>query len=161
VVPERRQAAFAGRGRGAADIEELTTNRIDIEQRIAAPATTVFSYLTDPRKFVSWMGRSAEIDPRPGGVFRLDVDGEHVASGRYEVVEPPSRIVLTWGWEGSGDVPPGSTMVEITLQADGAATVLRLRHTGLPTEQERASHANGWVLYVGRLAAVLAETPPA
>ena len=41
--------------------------------------TTVFSYLVDPTKFVQWMGVSAEIDPRPGGAFRLDVDGEHIA----------------------------------------------------------------------------------
>lgn len=113
---------------------------------------TVFSYLTDPQKFALWMGREATIDPRPGGVFRLDVDGEHFASGRYEEVDPPRRVVLTWGWEGSADVPPGSTRVEITLEPDGGATLLRLRHTDLPNEAERASHALGWRQYLSSLA---------
>lgn len=128
---------------------------IDLEQRIAASPTVVFSYLIDPEKFVLWMGVAAQIDPRPGGAFRLDVDGEHVASGRYEVVEPPSRIVLSWGWEGSPEVPPASSTVEITLRAEGETTLLRLRHTGLPNEEQRASHRQGWEQYTGRLKAVV------
>lgn len=113
---------------------------------------TVFSYLVDPEKFVQWMGREARIDPRPGGDFRLDVDGEHIASGKLEVVDPPHRVVLTWGWEGSKDVPPGSTTVEITLEARGRETLLRLRHTDLPSEEERANHAAGWSQYLTQLA---------
>ena len=110
----------------------------------------------DPEKFVLWMGAKAEIDPRPGGVFRLDVDGEHIASGRLQEVDPPRRIVLTWGWEGSADVPPGSTTVEITLQPDGQGTLLRLRHSDLPSQAERDSHAAGWTGYLSQLAALTA-----
>jgi uncharacterized protein YndB with AHSA1/START domain len=102
------------------------------------------------------MGSKAEIDPRPGGLFRLDVDGEHIASGRLQEVDPPRRIVLTWGWEGSAGVPPGSTTVEITLQPDGQGTLLRLRHSDLPSQAERDSHAAGWTGYLGRLAALKA-----
>jgi uncharacterized protein YndB with AHSA1/START domain len=122
-------------------------------QNIAAPPATVFSYLTDPKKFAAWMGVGAELDPRPGGRYRIDVDGEHVASGEYREVEPPHRVLMTWGWEGSETVPPGSTMVEITLTADGPDTMLRLRHTGLPSDEERMSHNAGWKQYVGALAA--------
>jgi uncharacterized protein YndB with AHSA1/START domain len=118
--------------------------------------TTVFSYLVDPKKFVQWMGVEAQIDPRPGGSFRLDVDGgDHIAIGQYKVVDPPHRLVLSWGWEGNSAVPPGSSTVEIELEADGPATILRLRHSGLPTETERASHRQGWIIYVGKLAALL------
>lgn len=124
--------------------------------------TTVFSYLTDPHKFVLWMGREATIDPRPGGAFRLDVDGTHIASGHYEVVDPPRRVVFSWGWEGSADVPPGSTRVEITLEADGRETLLRLRHSDLPTEAERDNHAAGWRGYLASLATlpIYGESPP-
>jgi uncharacterized protein YndB with AHSA1/START domain len=134
----------------------MIEREIELEQRIAASPSVVFSYLTDPEKFVLWMGIAAQIDPKPGGSFRIDVDGEHVVSGRYEEVDPPSRIVLSWGWEGSSDVPPSSTTVEITLTADGAATLLRLRHTGLPSEEQRSSHRQGWEQYTGRLTALLA-----
>lgn len=113
----------------------------------------MFAYLTDPAKFVEWMGIGAELNPTPGGAFRLDVDGEHFAAGRYLQVEPPHRLVMTWGWEGSKEVGPGSTTVEITLKSDGDGTVLRLRHTGLPTEQELTNHRAGWHVYMTNLAA--------
>jgi hypothetical protein len=44
--------------------------------------------------------------------------------------------------------------VEITLTPDGAGTILRLRHVGLPNDVERRSHPGGWHLYTGKLAAV-------
>ena len=108
------------------------------------------------------MGIGAQLDPRPGGAFRIDVDGEHFAAGSYREVKAPHRLVFSWGWEGSGEVAPGSTMVEITLTPDGDGTVLRLRHSDLPTEAERSNHRKGWQLYTGRLAGVLGggETPP-
>src|SRR5439155_993079 len=114
VGAQDRPAAFAGRIRGASQIE-----KVEVEQRIAARPATVFSYLIDPAKFVEWMGIGAQLDPRPGGAFRLDVDGAHFASGDYREVEPPYRILMSWGWEGDPEVAPGSTTVEITLTPDG------------------------------------------
>ena len=102
------------------------------------------------------MGRGAELDPEPGGIFRIDVDGEHIASGRYVEVDPPHRVKMTWGWEGSADVGPGSTTVEITLEPHRDGTLLRLRHTGLPTDQERTTHAAGWRQYMKKLASIAA-----
>ena len=123
-------------------------------QTIAASPTTVFSYLTESEKFAAWMGVGAELDPRPGGKYRIDVDGEHTAAGVFRELDPPRRLLMTWGWEDNAAVPPGSTMVEITLTPTGAGTVLRLRHTGLPTNDERQSHHRGWSLYTTRLAAL-------
>ena len=132
-------------------IEDLAGG-IEIRQRIEAPAETVFAYLTDSRRFVKWMGVGAELDARPGGRYRIDVDGEHIASGEYQVVDPPRRLVMSWGWEGHPTVPPGSTTVEITLTPEKGATLLRLRHLGLPDEGERRRHAEGWKSYTRQLA---------
>jgi uncharacterized protein YndB with AHSA1/START domain len=41
--------------------------------------------------------------------LRIDVDGEHIASGEYREVDPPHRLVFSWGWENDPEVPPGST----------------------------------------------------
>jgi uncharacterized protein YndB with AHSA1/START domain len=125
-----------------------------VERRIAAAPGTVFSYLVEPAKFVAWMGATAELDPRPGGRFRIEVDSGTVAVGEYRVIEPPHRLVLTWGWERSETVPPGSTTVEITLAPDGSGTLFRLRHLGLPSEEERKNHRTGWTMYSERLAAL-------
>ena len=124
---------------------------IEITQRIEAPPEIVFSYLTDSARFIQWMGVGAELDARPGGRYRIEVDGQHIAIGQYREVEPPRRLVLSWGWEGHPTVPPGSTTVEITLTPERGATVLRLRHLGLPNEGERRQHTVGWNQYVSQL----------
>jgi uncharacterized protein YndB with AHSA1/START domain len=136
---------------------EDVTGAIEVTQRIEAPPEVVFAYLTDSRRFVKWMGVGAELDPRPGGRYRIDVDGEHIASGQYQEVDPPHRLVMSWGWEGHPTVPPGSTTVEITLTPEAGATVLRLRHLGLPDVGERRQHTNGWNLYTRSLAAIASK----
>jgi len=146
--------------RGARGVIEDLTGAIEITRRIEAPPEIVFAYLTDSRRFVTWMGVGAELDARPGGRYRIDVDGEHIASGQYEVVDPPRRLVMSWGWEGHPTVPPGSTTVEITLTPENDATVLRLRHFGLPDESERRQHSDGWQRYTSQLAGAVLEGTP-
>jgi uncharacterized protein YndB with AHSA1/START domain len=133
-------------------IEDLT-GAIEITQRIEASPEIVFAYLTDSQRFVRWMGVGAELDARPGGHYRIDVDGVHIASGAYEIIDPPRRLVMSWGWEGHPTVPPGSTTVEITLTSDRGATLLKLRHLGLPGDGERRTHTEGWLQYSSQLAA--------
>jgi len=60
-------------------------------------------------------------------------------------------FVFTWGWDRHPTLPPGSTTVEISLVADGAGTILRLRHSGFPSEADRRQHADGWKIYLGNL----------
>ena len=44
-----------------------------------------------------------------------------VVIGEYLEVDPPNRVVFTWGFEGTEPfVEPGSTRVEVTLERDGA-----------------------------------------
>jgi uncharacterized protein YndB with AHSA1/START domain len=128
------------------------TNVVELEIRLGAPPGEVFLYLTDAERYVRWQGVKAELDPRPGGVFRVWMDADTVARGEFVEVESPSRIVFTWGWEGNEGVPPGSTTVEFTLQADGDGTVLSLRHTGLPDGEHAAMHEEGWRFFTDRLA---------
>lgn len=131
-----------------------------VETRVAASPETVFAYFVDPEKHRRWMGTEAELNPRPGGVYRLNVNGRNVVLGRYVELDPPRRIVLTWGWEDHDAVPPGSTTVEIDLVPDGDHTVVRLRHSGLPDDAEVAQHRQGWDHYAGRLALAAAGADP-
>jgi uncharacterized protein YndB with AHSA1/START domain len=123
-----------------------------VERRIKAHPETVCSYFTDRDRWLSWQGVEAEIDPRPGGVFRMNVRGDGWAAGRFVTLDPPHRIVFTWGWEGDGSpVPPGSSTVEVTLEPDGQdGTLLRLVHTGLPFPAIDL-HRDGWNHYLDRL----------
>jgi uncharacterized protein YndB with AHSA1/START domain len=130
----------------------MTATQITVERRIKARPETVFSFFTDPARWLSWMGLSGDFDPRPGGAYRMNVAGQAVASGRFVEVTPYSRVVFTFGWEGEGEpVPPGSSTVEITLEPSGEETVVRLTHRDLP-EAARAPHEAGWHHYLDRLA---------
>jgi uncharacterized protein YndB with AHSA1/START domain len=124
---------------------------LELEARVRATPDAVFRYFTDPALYRRWQGDDAELDPRPGGLYRVLMPGRATVEGTYLVVEPPGRVVFTWGWVGSDAVPPGSTTVEVTLTADGDETVIRLVHRGLPSEASRDEHADGWHHFVTRL----------
>jgi uncharacterized protein YndB with AHSA1/START domain len=129
------------------------------ELRIAAPPEVVFPYFTDPARIVSWMGLAALLDPRAGGTFRVEVNARDVVIGEYLEVDPPNRVVFTWGFEGTDPfVEPGSSRVEVTLERDGEGTLLTLLHHGLARDA-RDAHAEGWSHYLARLAPVAAGRP--
>ena len=131
------------------------TTSIEREVRVAARPETVFPYFTDPDRMRRWMGRSVELDPRPGGIFHIDCNGEDIVRGAYVEVDPPRRVVFTWGWEAAGDpVPPGASRVEVDLRPDGDGTIVTLRHLGLPSESVEG-HAIGWDQFLPALRAAL------
>ena len=127
---------------------------LEVETRIQARPETIFAYFTDAERYRRWMGDLAELDPRPGGLYRVHIFGGRIAEGRYLSLEPPRRIVFSWGWVGSEEVPPGSTTVEVTLRTEGDVTIVRLEHVGLPTQAAYEQHRSGWHRYLDRLAVV-------
>lgn len=130
-----------------------TNDTLEREIRIAARPETVFAFFTDPVKLIRWKGMRATLDPQPGGLFRVDINGRDVAHGKYLEITPPRRIVFTWGWEGENSpLPPSASTVEISLVPDGSVTIVRLRHSGLPTAPLYQLHAQGWDHYLPRLA---------
>jgi uncharacterized protein YndB with AHSA1/START domain len=133
------------------------------EISIDAPPEAVFPYFTDPARLVRWMGSDATLDPRPGGVFRVNFSreiGDASVVGEFVEVVPYSRVVFAWGWEGElFGVPPKSTLVEVSLVRDGDRTRVRLVHSDLPGEAVEA-HSAGWLHYLQRLSAVATGGEP-
>ena len=122
------------------------------EIMIEATPETIWPFLTEPDRLVEWHGTVAEIDPRPGGIYRVLVAGQHQSAGEYVEVVRPGWVVFTFGWVEAGNpITPGSTTVEITLHPEGDKTRVRLVHSGLP-DDALADHGHGWALYLGRLA---------
>jgi len=100
---------------------------------VDAPAERVYEHFTRPEAIVRWMGDYAALDPTPGGQFALDINGVPVR-GRYLELEPPRRLVISWGHAGSERLPPGSSTVEITLTPRDGGTLVEIVHRGLPAQ---------------------------
>jgi uncharacterized protein YndB with AHSA1/START domain len=133
------------------------------ETQIAAPPATVFAFLTDPQKILSWMGAEAETEVHPGGLYLVkNVAGraDRTARGQFREVVPVHRLAYSFGWEGDEEVPPGSSLVEIDLIDRDGGTLMRMTQTGLPNAAQCANHARGWAHYVGRLAMAAAGGNP-
>src|SRR5690625_3704860 len=74
----------------------------------AASPETVFEYLTTNSGLTAWMGQHADLDPTPGGRFAVDIAGYPVR-GEFVHVEQPRRVVVSWGFLGSDDLPAGTS----------------------------------------------------
>jgi uncharacterized protein YndB with AHSA1/START domain len=141
-------------------VQTEATDTITHEVRIHASPETIFEFFTDPQKMVQWKGRAANLEARVGGEYRVDINDVAIAKGEYLEIDPPRRIVFSWGWMGEGNpVPPGSSRVEITLTPDGDETILRLVHSDLPAGAGQ-EHSDGWNHFLPRLAMAAAGQDP-
>jgi DNA-binding transcriptional ArsR family regulator len=129
--------------------------RISVQREIAIAAKpeTVWDLLVKADEATRWMGRTASFDLRVGGRYQVEVLPGLFAVGEFLEIDPPRRLVHTWGWERSdGAVPPGSTIVVFELLDHDGETRLRLSHRDLPGLDTAGSHSRGWAHYLARLA---------
>ena len=80
------------------------------------------------------------LEPRKDGrVYEVQAGGEEAEWGRVLAYEPPERLVLAWGLNGSE--------VEVRFASEGAGTRVDLEHRGwdrLEDRQERDAYDAGW-----------------
>ena len=122
---------------------------------IDASPDKVFPYLVEPKLLTTWIGEESWNEPRPGGLFRLKFP-QSIVRGEFVDVDPPRRVVYTWGREEGDSMPVGSTTVSFELEPENGGTRVRLRHAGLPSADEVAQHTMGWDLFLPELAKVAA-----
>lgn len=147
----------------------------EVSVHVAATPETVFPYFTVPARYVEWMGSQAVLEPAPGGVYRIRMNDGFAAAGTFLEVEPPQRIVFTWGWADGeaaehvlhersepdgGTLPAGSTRVVVTLEEEDGGTRVTVRHQDLPTDELRDAHRVAWQTYLSRLPVRIAGGDP-
>jgi uncharacterized protein YndB with AHSA1/START domain len=124
---------------------------------IDARPERVWEYFTRPEAMVQWMGEYACLEPEPGGQFTVNIKGAPVR-GRFVCLDPPHRLVISWGYAGSDRLPPAASTVEVRLTPEGTGTRLDLEHRDLPPD-EQPGHRIGWAHYLARLTAAPAGSP--
>lgn len=141
---------------------------VEVTMHVPAPPADLFPYFTDPAHYVQWMGSEAKLEPVPGGIYRIRMPDGFEAAGKFVHVDQPHRVIFSWGFANddaaqrtkhkrgeatSGSaMPPGSTLVTVTLDSEGDGTRLTLRHEDLPSPELREGHQVAWNTYLPRLA---------
>jgi uncharacterized protein YndB with AHSA1/START domain len=132
---------------------------------IEAPPEKVWAIVTEPRHVARWFSDEAEIDLRPGGAMLLTWHRDGAYRGRVEAVEPPRRFAFRWLRREDNEPGEGtSTLVEFTLEPEGAGTRLRVVESGFREldwpEEEKARYAgentDGWAYEFDQLLAYVA-----
>jgi uncharacterized protein YndB with AHSA1/START domain len=117
--------------------------RLDRTVVIQATPSTVFSFFTDNDRWASWWGAGSTIEPRSGGRVYIRHGNGIESSGEVVDVDPPKRMVFTYGFNSGQPIPPGSSRVTITLAPHERGTRLDLRHE-FADEATRDEHVQGW-----------------
>ncbi len=136
-----------------ADPINSVADPIVVERLLDTNPEETFALLTEPERLRRWQAVSAAIDLRVGGDYRFTVMPGNVASGTIKELDPGKRMVMTWGWVDSDEVPPGSSTLLVELEPEGEQTRVRFTHTGLVGVWAERHH-EGWSYHLDQLVAV-------
>jgi uncharacterized protein YndB with AHSA1/START domain len=137
----------------ARDAELAARPSLTLKRRLNAAPAKVYAAWTNPEKIAQWFGPSqvkagtveAELDVRIGGRYRISfstVEGEYnQVGGIYREVVPNQRLVFSWAWHST---PERESQVTVSLQPDGAGTLLTFHHEQLFDQAARDGHGRGW-----------------
>jgi uncharacterized protein YndB with AHSA1/START domain len=126
---------------------------VRVERRYPHPVEKVWRAVTTPEHLGRWFPSPVELELRSGGAMRFSAfEGDEGATGTVEIVEPPRRLVFTWG----------ADRLVFELTPDGDGTRFALTHS-FDDRPGAASFATGWDQCLAGLRSVLAgeALPPA
>ena len=135
------------------------TEKFEVQIWIDAIPDRVFPYFVEPDKISQWLSKSAATNLVVGGEMKMIAKNDAVAIGEFLVIDPPRQVKFTWGWVNRTEVPPGSTTVDIKLEAENGGTRVTLCHSDLPTEGWATRHQTHWAMYLEDLNRMLCSTP--
>src|SRR3954464_9425034 len=149
-------------------INTATLSGLEVRRTIRAPRQRVFDAWTKAEALKAWHAPGpltvslAEIDLRPNGAYRIHMrapDGtEHRVSGVYREIDPPRKIVYTWGWDGDHVVKDSLVTIEFLERGErGESTEILLRHA-IADEKERRSHTSGWTAILDKFEAMYSSS---
>lgn len=129
------------------------TRSATLQVPIASDAVTVFSYLSDQQKLMTWFPEQAILEAQFGGKYHF----------RWKDQEPLDGVVtgylaanmLAYTWKRPSDVT--ETQVRFKLSPQGGQTMVDLEHSGFATADDLDKAVKFWVFYLQNLRSVIEE----
>lgn len=125
---------------------------------IPGSITKVFDAWLVREEWQAWIGPEGVhcevplLEPKIGGAYRVIM---HLANGAtmdvggaFQVLEPPRRLVFTWGAIGFTDK---SSLVTLDFNEVDGQTELTLTQEGLGTVENTEAHERGWQSALNKL----------
>ncbi|MGZ3504983.1 MAG: SRPBCC family protein [Vulcanimicrobiaceae bacterium] len=136
------------------------TTEIVATRMIPAPSEKVFDAWIDPKSpgGPGFGAKSVILSPAVDGLFYLAVEHEGRTwphYGRFMRLERPRLLEHTWVSEATKG---SESVVTLTLQPDGDATLVTLRHSGVPDDELGRQHKEGWTWILEMLAERFAQS---
>jgi uncharacterized protein YndB with AHSA1/START domain len=129
------------------------TMEINISRTIHATPAEVYKAWLDPDSPVNPFHGAKRLvfEPKTGALFyftQMHDGAERPHYGRFEELQPGSRIRMTWM---SNHTRGLESIVTVNFKAKGGDTLLTLKHANLPDDDMGRAHDGGWQHYVGLL----------
>lgn len=132
-------------------------HRLDRTLVIHARPSTVFAFFMNDTDWAAWWGQGSRIDARPGGRMLIRHPNGVEVSGDVLEIQPPERIVFTYGYANGNPIPAGASRVTIRLQGHPQGTLLQLTHE-FADATVRDHHVQGWRFQLSLFANAIANT---
>jgi len=140
----------------------MNKDTVNLEVLLSAPVEKVWEAWTNADLVLKWFGsdlngrgRSAALDVRPGGKYKVsfeNADGAgHTCSGIYKEVDTHHKLAFTWEWENE---PGVESFVTVLLIPEGDHTRMYFEHARVGFESAH-NYAVGWTSTFGKLERIL------
>ncbi|MFC6763857.1 SRPBCC family protein [Natrinema soli] len=156
LTDEREREEHATMTKTETDETEFDPSEYDttITRAFDAPREAVWEAWTDPEQVAAWWGPTdftvprCELDVRPGGALRIDMEGPdgtvYPSEGVFEAVEAPERLVLV---DAAGEDDDGNYQFEVrqtvTFEEHDGETTITLQAEVLEATADAAEHLDG------------------
>ena len=117
---------------------------------IDAPLESVYNCFTKSEAMLAWHGKEVELNPVPGGVYKVVFEDGTVILGQYLSVDPLKKVVYTASY---GNV---SSVITVEFFEEDGGTRLKLEQVFDPG-QDISSFDAGWDYFLGLLQKLLQE----
>lgn len=140
-----------------AELKKDGTLEFQIRRQLPFPRELVFETWLQKEHLMKWMGPTKEItlgfiqiDPQPGGKYRLGFDEQgrpeerNYVHGEYLIIEHPEKLVFTWIWE--PPLPEAGTVTIVTVEFHEIenGTEMILTHRKFLDKASCEKHRVGW-----------------